>query len=82
MSKRKPTAEEVVDDLTRLLAESRPVQLEPSDITLKRVCDKGVSVNVARRLIAEWVTAGKVRAVGKRRAANGSLVDAWVVVKK
>ena len=82
MSKRKPTAEEVVDDLTRLLAESRPVPLEPSDITLKRVCDRGVSVNVARRLIAEWVAAGKVRAVGKRRAANGSLVDAWVVVKK
>ena len=81
MRRKAPTADEVTDDLLELIAESRPPDLQPNDITLKRMCDLGVSPRVAKRLLDEWIAAGKVKPLGKRRAGNGSLVDAWARVK-
>ena len=68
---------DVASDLDRLLSESVPPRLEPNDITLKRVMDQGISANVAKRLIKQWVQDKKVVPLGKRRTRNGIFVDAW-----
>jgi|WetSurMetagenome_2_1015567.scaffolds.fasta_scaffold1748986_2 hypothetical protein len=60
-----------------------PEPLKPDELTVKMVCDKGLSWNAAKRLIARKVEQGELEPVKeKRRMANGRRVDAWRVVNK
>ena len=64
--------------LDALILEDIPPALEPTDITVMRLVARAkCSPVIAKRVLAEWVEAGKVEYLGKRREARGHKVDAW-----
>jgi len=81
MNNKPVPTEDVLDDLGKLLRDAVPPNLEPHHITLVRIIKRGISPNVAARMLAEWIADKKVRPLGKRRAQNGTIVEAWEVVK-
>jgi len=67
--------EKALDDL---LMQDAPPMLADDDITVMRLVRRAkCGSSKARRMLDEWVVAGKVEYIGKRRNARGHSVDAW-----